>query len=353
MTTVENFLHNSKHLPIDEFLDNVLYKKGGYYSSVIPFGSDGDFITSPGISNLFSEIISIWLISTWQVLGKPKKINIIELGPGDGSLTKILVKTIKNFPNFKDAANIYLYEKSKFLKKLQKKNINNSKVKWVKDFKNIKGGPVIFFGNEFFDAIPIKQFLRKKNLFFEKYISLNKKQKIVELYKEVKDKDILEIKKYKSIKNLKFIEYPKLGFKELSKVTKIISKKGGGILLIDYGYLESKNKSTLQSIYEHKKNYIFNNLGKADITYLVNFKLLKEFFTKNNLKVKNIVSQKFFLEKMGIKERADQISKKMPFKEKVNLYLRLKRLVDERFMGSLFKVIFAYKFHKNNFFGFK
>ncbi len=353
MTTVQNFFNKTKHLPIDEFLENVLYKKGGYYSSMMPFGSDGDFITSPGISNLFSEIVSIWLVSTWQVLGKPKKINIIELGPGDGSLTKIFVKTIKSFPSFNNAVNIYLYEKSKFLKKLQKKNINNSKVKWVNNLKNIKDGPVIFFGNEFFDAIPIKQFLRKNNLFFEKYISLNKKQNIIDLYKKAKDKDILEIKKYKSIKNLKFIEYPKLGFKELNKVTKIISKKGGGILLIDYGYIGSKNKSTLQSIREHKKNYIYKNLGKADITSLVNFKLLKEFFIKNNLKVKKIVSQKFFLEKMGIKERADQISKKMRFREKVNLYLRLKRLVDERFMGSLFKVIFAYKFRKNNFFGFK
>ena len=96
-----------------------------------------------------------------------------------------------------------------------------------------------------------------------------------------------------------------------------------------------------------------NNLGKADITSLVNFKLLNKNIIKNNLKVKKIVTQKFFLEKMGILERANQLSQKMSFKEQANLYLRLKRLLDKKLMGDLFKVIFAYKSKKNNFLGFK
>ena len=86
---------------------------------------------------------------------------------------------------------------------------------------------------------------------------------------------------------------------------------------------------------------------------MVNFKLLNEYFIKNNLKVKKIVTQKFFLEKMGIIERANILSQKMNFKEQSNLYLRLKRLLDEKLMGSLFKVIFTYKSKKNNFLGFK
>ncbi len=114
-----------------------------------------------------------------------------------------------------------------------------------------------------------------------------------------------------------------------------------------------KNKSTLQSVFKHKKNNLLENLGKADITSLVNFELLKEHLIKKKLKVKKIVPQKFFLEKMGIINRADNLSKKMSFREQTNLYLRLKRLLDKKFMGDLFKVIFAYKFHKNNFLGFK
>ena len=354
MISNKNFFNNSKILPVDKFIENVLYnKKSSYYSSKIPFGKSGDFITAPGISNIFSEIIGIWLITTWNTLGKPKKFNIVELGPGDGSLTKILLKTFQQFPLFNKAANIFLYEKSNLLAKFQKKNINNPKVKWINNFNSLKKGPVIFFGNEFFDAIPVKQFARKKNILMEKYFLLNKKNKINEIYKKASNKDVLQIKRFKTLKNLKFLEFPKLGLNELQKIIKKISKLEGGILLIDYGYLVAKNKNTLQSLLNHKKNNLLHNLGKADITSLVNFNLLSEFFIKNNLKVKKVVSQKFFLERMGIIERANNLSQKMSFKEQSNLYLRLKRLLDKKLMGNLFKVIFTYKFKKNNFLGFE
>ena len=354
MISNKSFFNNSKVLPIDQFIENVLYnKKVGYYSSKTPFGKKGDFLTAPGISNLFSEIIGIWLISTWYTLGRPKNFNIVELGPGDGSLTKILLKIFQKFSTFNQATNIFLYEKSNLLKKLQKKNINNLKVKWIKNFTSIKKGPIIFFGNEFFDAIPIKQFSHKKNLLLEKHYLLNKKNKIDEIYKKASDKYVSQIKRFKSLKNLKFIEFPKLGFDELNKIIKKLSKFEGGLLLIDYGYLTPKNKNTLQSLIKHKRNNLLDNLGKADITSLVNFKLLNEYFIKNNLKVKKVVTQKFFLEKMGIIERANILSKKMSFKEQSNLYLRLKRLLDTKLMGNLFKVIFAYKSNKDNFLGFE
>ena len=354
MISNKSFFNNSKVLPVDQFIENVLYnKKSGYYSSKIPFGKKGDFLTAPGISNLFSEIIGIWIISTWNTLGRPKKFNIVELGPGDGSLTKILLKTFQQFSTFNQATNIFLYEKSNLLRKLQKKNINNLKVKWIKNFTSIKKGPIIFFGNEFFDAIPVKQFSHKRNLLLEKYYSLNKKNKIDEIYKKASGKYVSQIKKFKILKNLKFVEFPKLGLDELNKIIKKISKLQGGLLLIDYGYLTPKNKNTLQSLIKHKRNKLLDNLGKADITSLVNFNLLNEYFIKNNLKVKKVVTQKFFLEKMGIIERANSLSQKMSFKEQSNLYLRLKRLLDLKLMGNLFKVIFTYKFKKDNFLGFE
>ena len=354
MISNQNFFHNTKILPVDKFFENVLFdKKIGYYSSKSPFGNKGDFITSPGVSNLFSEIIGIWLISAWNTLGKPKKFNIVELGPGNGSLTKVLLRTFQQFPEFNKTANIFLYEKSNLLKNLQRKNINNPKVKWVKNFTSIKKGPVIFFGNEFFDSIPVKQFSRKRNLLLEKYYSLNKKNKIDEIYKQASNKDISQIKKFRVLNNLKFVEFPKLGLDELNKIVKKISKLEGGLLLIDYGYLTPQNKNTLQSLIRHKRNNLLDNLGKADITSLVNFSLLNEYFIKNNLKVKKIVTQKFFLEKMGIIERANNLSQKMNFKEQSNLYLRLKRLLDTKLMGNLFKVVFTYRFKKDNFPGFE
>ena len=347
------FFKKSKILPVDEFFRNVLYdKKFGYYSSRTPFGKKGDFITSPKISSLFSEMIAIWIIACWESFGKPKNLNIIELGPGDGSLSNVLIKSFKNFPEFNTVQKLFLYEESEYLKKIQKRKLNKE-VKWINNFDNIKKGPVIFFGNEFFDAIPIKQFKREKNSLFEKNYSLDKNFKIKQVFRKASISNMKIIQSYKTLKNLKFIEFPKLGFQELNKIVKIISKLKGCILLIDYGYLKPNNLSTLQSVMRHKKNKLLNNLGAADITAHVNFKLINEFFIKNNLKTKNIITQKEFLENMGIFERAKILSKKMKFTEKSDLYLRMQRLISPKYMGELFKVILAYKFDNNNFNGFK
>ena len=347
------FFKNSSILPVDNFFKNVLYdKKYGYYSTQFPFGGRGDFITSPKISNLFSEIIAIWIISCWESFGKPKNFNIVELGPGDGSLTNILLRSFEKFPEFNSIKKLFLYEESEFLRKIQKKKIHGD-VKWINDFNKIKKGPIIFFGNEFFDSIPIKQFKIMKNSLFEKNYILDKNHKIKQVYKKASISNLKLIKSYKTLKKLKFIEFPKLGFQELEKIVKKISKLKGCILLIDYGYLKPNNQNTLQSVMKHKKNNLLNNLGSADVTSHVNFSLLSEFFLKNNLKIKKSISQKKFLENMGIIERAKILAKKMKFTEQSDLYLRLKRLLSPRYMGELFKVILAYKFDNNNFLGFK
>ena len=137
---------------------------------------------------------------------------------------------------------------------------------------------------------------------------------------------------------------------------KKISKLSGGILLIDYGYLNNNSSSTIQAVMNNKKisdKAMIRNLGRADISSLVNFSLLKEYFLKNNLKVKKIVTQRFFLERMGIIERAQILEKKMTNAEKKYMQGTLVRLLEEKQMGSLFKVIFGYKNKNNDFFGFE
>ena len=348
-------IKQNKKIKVDDFINKALYEsKVGYYSHKIPFGQKGDFITSPTISNLFSEIIAIWIISSWEILGKPKTFNLVELGPGDGSLSAVLVKTFKKFPIFNNSVKIFLYEKSPFLKKIQKKKIKAVNVKWIKNFKKINQGPIIFFGNEFFDAIPIKQFIYKNKKLLEKCYILNKK-KLEETYCKPNIKDLLNLSSFKILQKLEFIEYPKLGFEELNKIVKKIRSLSGGILLIDYGFVGKLNESTIQIIMKNKKiqkNNLLKYMGKADITSLVNFSLLNEFFLRKELNVKKIVSQKFFLERMGIIERAEILQKKMSKTQKKYMLETLSRLLNRNMMGELFKVIFAYKSHNKNFYGF-
>ena len=164
--------------------------------------------------------------------------------------------------------------------------------------------------------------------------------------RKVKLKNIKDLKKFNLLRNQSFIEFPKQGLKELDLITSTIKKLNGGLLLIDYGFLKQEGVDTLQSVKNHKKNMLFQNIGSADITSLVNFNLLKTYFKKKNLKTNNIITQEFFLKKMGIINRAQILSKKMNFKEKTELYYSLQRLLNPKQMGELFKLIFAFKLEK-------
>ena len=353
MISLNKFFPESKKISIDKFISNALYNKDhGYYSKKIPFGKKGDFITSPGISSLFSELIALWIILLWECMDKPKIFNIVELGPGNGQMCRVLLNVFKRFPVFFNSASIFLYEKSKNLEKLQKNNLNNSKIKWIKNFNKIKKGPIIFIGNEFFDAIPIKQFKKINNILYEQYVSLENNNKIKTFLKKANPKIIVELKKFNLLKDQSFIEYPKQGLAELDQIIKAIKRQNGGLLIVDYGFLKKKNSSTLQSIKNHKVNMIFKNVGNADITSLVNFELIKNYLKKKKLKVNNVVTQSFFLKKMGIMNKAEIIAKKMSFKEKSDLYFRVERLINTKQMGELFKFLSAFKLKKKFSLGF-
>ncbi len=332
----------NKTYSIEEFIEKALYdKKFGYYSQNNPFGQKGDFVTSPLISPLFSEMISVWAISYWIKLGKPKQFSFVELGPGNGSFCKTFCKTLKNFPEFQKSVKIYLLEKSENLIKVQKNLIKEKNVFWVKSLNQIKNGPILFFGNEFFDSIPIKQFEAKKSKIYEKFIQFEKGKFKKFFFKKTSKKIIEKLKDLSLITNRGIIEYPQKGLKILDLIIKKIRKFDGGILLIDYGYTVSQSNDTLQSLMSHKKNVYYKNIGKADITYLVNFQLLNKFLSNKKLFLNKIVNQSFFLKRLGIVERAEILCKNMNFKEKSDLYYRLEKLLSEKKMGKLFKVLFA------------
>ena len=341
MKKINKIFNNSKPISLDLYLEKVLYDKNlGYYQNKNPFGIYGDYVTAPNISNVFCEMIAIWLISFWENLNKPNNINFVELGPGNGDFCLVLLKTLKNFPEIFNATNIFLYEKSEKLIQIQKQRIISKKVSWIKSLKKLKNNPVIFFGNEFLDALPIKQFKKINNDIYERYACL-KEGKVDFIFKKALKKEINKLRNYKLTKKDGIIEYPEYGFKELNIVCNKIKELNGGALFIDYGYKTEKNIDTLQSIMNHKYNDIKKNIGKADITSLVNFDLYSKYFNSKDLIVEDVINQSEFLKKMGILERVKIVSNKMSKKEKINLYSRIQRLIDPRKMGTNFKVIFT------------
>jgi len=345
MNNIINILKEKKSIPLDQFINIALYdKKFGYYMRKNPFGKRGDFITSPLISNLFGEMLAIWCVAFWEYIGEPKKILLVELGPGDGSLCKDLLKTFRQFNKFYNSLEINLLEISDKLKAIQKAKINNRKVRWIKKIKEINCGPIIFLGNEFFDGLPIKQIYKKKKLFFEKFVALsNDNKKIRFVHKKANNSLIKRIEDLDLVSIGNTIEYPEEALKFIEAIAKKINKFDGGLLTLDYGNASKKNQNTLQSVKKHKYTNIFVVPGHSDITSHVNFELFHKVLKKNNLNVKKIITQNEFLKKIGILERANTLSRKMTFKEKANMFYRLKRLLDYREMGFLFKVLFAQK----------
>ena len=126
------------NLPLDQFINFALYDKDkGFYMKKNPFGEDGDFITAPNVTRLFSEIIAIWTITFWKSIGSPKKFNLLELGAGNGEMMKVIDETLVNFPECYNACSFVIHEKSNFLIKEKKKNLNSKKFSWLKDIKKI------------------------------------------------------------------------------------------------------------------------------------------------------------------------------------------------------------------------
>ena len=233
-----------------------------------------------------------------------------------------------------------IHEKSLKLKKIQKNKLDKEKIIWISDLKQIKKFPTIFIANEFFDAIAIKQFIKKKDLWFERYVNFKNQKNPFFCERKFNMKKFEKEIDYNISKDQKFIEYSIVGADYLKKVAGIIKKNDGGLLMIDYGYMEKRMKNTLKSISNHKHNSVLKNIGTSDITHNINFFLFKKIINQLGGLKDLITTQGSFLVKLGIKNRAEIISQNQSFSKKADIYFRLKKLIDEKEMGNLFKVMF-------------
>ena len=337
-------INKNTSLPLDKFIEFALYDKvNGYYMKKDPFGAEGDFVTAPNITRLFSEIIAVWIITFWKSLGSPKKFNILELGAGNGEMMKVIISSLKNFPECFNNCKFLIHEKSTFLKKQQHKNLKSENIMWVDNVKKLDDCPVIFIANEFFDALPIKQFFKKNGGWVERFVNF---KEIDQAEFEEKFVDIARIENelnFEISKDQEIIEYSPSSFEYLKDICSIINNKNGGLLIIDYGYLNSKMHETLQAVNKHKYSNVLEDIGQSDITYNINFNIFEKYISQFDDLNSIFSNQKKFLTSMGIIQRAEIISENIPFSKKSDLFYRVKRLINEKQMGELFKVMLIKK----------
>ena len=211
---------------LDKFIRKSLYEKNtGYYMSKNPFGKKGDFITSPNISIFFSEMIAIWIISFWKNLKEPKKFNIIELGAGNGEMINIIYRTFEKFPILNNVCKIYILEKSPYLIKIQKQKLKYKNIFWIKNLNKIKDGPNIFLANEFFDALPIKQFFKREGEWVERFVNLKSEKKAEFKEQPINIKNIEQDLSFEISKDQEIIEYSPSSFEYLKDISNLIKKK--------------------------------------------------------------------------------------------------------------------------------
>ena len=327
---------------IEKFLKLSLYSKNGYYKKANVIGRRGDFITAPEISQLFGDIIGLFIINYWKE-NINKSFNLIELGPGLGTLLIDILRVTHTFRIFQKNINLELIESNINLIIEQRKNlfsngVDINKILWSENFNPRNKKPVIIIANEFLDCLPIRQFYLKKNMWHEKMIELNKNSKIIKL-KDIEVKNLETLNKIKKYDPIDILEISKTREEYFFKICKHINNVGGMMIIIDYGYFKKPENFTLQSIYNNKKSNILDNIGNQDISSLVDFKILISLARKSQLKINSFSSQRNFFLDHGINERAKKNLSKSNEKDKYMIKSGLDRIINNKHMGSLFKVL--------------
>lgn len=315
------------YIPLDLFLELVIMH---YYQHNQAIGLKGDFITAPEISQLFGEIIGICATLQQQYFKKP--INLIELGPGKGTLMNDLLRGTKNFSTFHSAIEqIYLMEISEHLREQQQQNLklHLKPLQWFTDITQLPQKCNIIIANEFFDALPIKQYKTINGKVYEVCVTLeNSRFAFVDILSNLPPF------------NKPFIELCPLAISIAHQIAITIKHFGGVAIIIDYGYITPPSNTTLQALKNHHYINPLTDIGSCDITALVDFSALNQVFECHDLDTQ-IMTQGEFLRTYGIEARAQQLIAHGADMNEINS--EINRLTNADQMGELFKVLIVRK----------
>ena len=326
-------------ITISRFMNHCLYNRNfGYYSTKKQaIGAKGDFITSPEISQVFGELVGLWLGQTWVDRGKPSPFSLIELGPGNGTMMLDVLNTTKKIPGFTESASIVLVESSLTLKARQKSLLRDYNPIWIENVLDIPEQPLFLIANEFLDALPIRQFKKNNNIWHERYVALSNNGELHFIYVPSNFENELNIL-YREVPDDVTVETSDMTKSILSDLSEKILRNGGVSLFIDYGYFNGFGE-TLQAVHQHAYANPLENLGETDLTAQVNFKSVYNLINKKGLRATNIENQRNFLLNLGLQQRSKVLAKNLSETKKKLHFKAIDRLTNNDQMGALFKVM--------------
>jgi SAM-dependent MidA family methyltransferase len=276
----------------------------GYYSSKMPLGESGDFITAPEISQMFGELIGLWCVAVWRAMDEPRPVLLVELGPGRGSLIADVLRAARIAPDFLGAIDLNLIEISEVLQRWQSGALKDSPVaaRWHKTAEELPSGPAIIVANEFFDCLPVRHFVRSKDGWHERLVGLDGEGGLCFGLAPDAEPGLAAPGEPGQI-----IEVGHAGADLIARLAARIAAQGGALLVIDYGYDTPGRGETLQAVKRHRFADPLRDPGEADLTAHVDFCGLSRAARAAGAEVHGPVPQGEWLARLGIHERAAKL----------------------------------------------
>ncbi len=303
-----------------------------YYDGRDPLGAGGDFVTAPEISQMFGELIGLWLADMWIRAGRETPVHYVELGPGRGTLARDAIRAAKRYGL---EPGVHLVESSTALKDIQLANVPNAQ--WHNDLSSIPPyGPLLIVGNEFLDALPVRQLVMTEQGWRERMIAVEGERFVAIAGDKPMDSAVPEARR--SAEPGTILETCPGAAAMAYEIAGRLVEQGGAALLIDYGHDEPRTGSTLQAVREHRKIDALALPGEADLTAHVDFSALAPIVQSRGCRWLGTVTQGHWLRQLGIEMRAESLSAYAP-EHKDAIHAAKDRLIGEGQMGALFKVM--------------
>ncbi|SFV10859.1 SAM-dependent methyltransferase, MidA family [Methylobacterium sp. 174MFSha1.1] len=314
----------------------------GYYRTRDPLGAAGDFTTAPEISQIFGELLGLWTAEVWHGLGRPAPFRLVELGPGRGTLMADALRALRAAaPDCLAAADLHLVETSPPLRAAQERALADASPSWHDAVDTLPGGPAILLANEFFDALPVRQYQRTERGWCERRVGLKEgvgldgdalafglsPDPTPEITRDATPGAILTL--------------PAVALDLTRRLGRRLAREGGALLAIDYGDLYGGTADTLQAVARHRFADPLEAPGETDLTAQVDFAALARAAAGEGAAVHGPVTQADFLLALGLAQRAERLAARANPVQAAAVRAGADRLIDRatRGMGSLFKVM--------------
>ncbi len=320
-------------ISIADFMAEALgHPRLGYYRKALPVGAAGDFTTAPEISQMFGELLGAWLAERWQAMGAPARVNLVELGPGRGTLMSDALRATRGVAGFHVALDVHLVEINEQLRTLQEAALGAAKPTWHAHFNEVPAGPLLLLANEFFDALPVRQFEKTARGWVERMVGLA-------------DDGTLRLALAPGVSPYASAlpdapvgaqaELCEAGRRLAAEIGARIEHDGGWALIMDYGHHGALGAS-LQAVRSHRGADILDRPGETDLSAHVDFAALARASGRPTF---GPVSQGGFLQSLGIAERAAALKARATDAQRQAIDAALARLIAPDQMGTLFRVL--------------